>query len=113
MATVDPGELKYSLTIRRTIRRMDANYHYTEEIEETSCRCGIYSGRGGDRVQDNAARSVDTITFILRWEDRQRISRDSALEWRGRIYAVDWMDDTPWGGRYARVRAIGYDNAEG
>ena len=26
---------------------------------------------------------------------------------------VDWMDEAPWAGQYARIRAISYDTGEG
>lgn len=112
VAHVDPGELRYAITVTTPRRTKDGNGHYRETREAIRGRAGVRSARGEDRVEDGAARSIDTVQFIVRWELRQRITRDSAIEFRGAQYRVDWMDETPWAGRYARIRAVSRDQGE-
>lgn len=112
MAYVQPGELKYLITIENPVRGKDPNDHYIVMPELIQARAGIMKGSGGDRIEDGAARSVDTITFIVRWEVRKQIQRDARIKHHDMQYEVDWMDSAPWAGRYARVRAISYDEGE-
>lgn len=113
MAHVDPGELKYRIGVRTPRRVKDDNDHYRSTVETAVGRAGMRSASGGDRVEDGAARSIDTVQFIVRWAFRCRISRDSTIIHRGRKYKVDWMDDAPWAGQYARIKAVSYDQGEG
>lgn len=112
MAHVDPGELRYAITVTTPARIKDGNGHYRETQTEIPGRAGVRSARGGDRVEDGAARSIDTVQFIVRWGLRRRVTRDSAIHFRGVKYKIDWMDETPWAGQYARIRAVSYDRGE-
>ena len=113
MAHVDPAELKYRIGIRTPARVKDENGHYRDTVTTAYGRAGMRSSKGKDDVIDGAARSVDTVQFIVRWELRQRVTRDSTIVHRDRRYKVDWMDEAPWAGQYARIRAISYDQGEG
>lgn len=114
MAYVQPGELKYAITIKNPTRTKDDNDHYilSPMPELIQARAGIMKGSGGDRIEDGAARSVDTITFIVRWKVREQIQRDATIRFHNADYEVDWMDSVPWAGQFARVRAISYDEGE-
>lgn len=109
MADVQPGELKYLVTINNIKRTKDANDHYVANNEIIQARAGVMRGSGANKLEDGAARAVDSITFIFRWEVRERIQRDAVLKYRGTSYTVDWMDSAPWASRFARVRAISKD----
>lgn len=114
MATVQPGELRYPVTISNIRRSRDENDHYVANSELIQARMGIMQGstarsNGQNQIEGGAARAVDTITFICRWEVRERISRDATLSYRGTKYEVDWMDSAPWAGRFARIRAVSAD----
>lgn len=109
MATVQPGELRYLVTINNIRRTRDANDHYIVMPEVIQARAGIMKGSGTNKLEDGAARAVDTVTFIVRWEVRKRIQRDASLRYCGTDYAVDWMDPAPWAGRYARVKCVSKD----
>lgn len=113
MPHVDPGELRYRIGIQTPQRTKDENGHYRESVATAYGRAGMRSARGGDDVGDGAARSVDTVQFIVRWQLRLSVTRDSTIIHRGKKYAVDWMDEAPWAGQYARIRAISYDTGEG
>lgn len=112
MARVDPGELRYPVIIKNRTRSVDDNGHYIVMPELIQTRAGVMKNTGGDRIQDGAARSVDTVTFIVRWGVRQKIQRDASITFQNRIYEVDWMDSTPWAEVYARVRGISVDEGE-
>lgn len=112
MATVQPGELRYLVTIVNPTRARDGNDHYVTMPEVVQARAGIMKGSGGDKLVDGAARTVDTLTFIMRWGTRQTIQRDATLKFHGMSYEVEWMDSAPWAGRYARVRAVSRDEGE-
>lgn len=112
MAHVDPGELKYRIGIQTPARVKDANGHYRNTTETAYGHAGMRSATGSDRVEDGAARSVDTVQFIVRWGLRQKVTRDSTIVHRGRKFKVDWMDEAPWAGQYARIRATAYDAGE-
>ena len=113
MAHVDPGELKYRIGARTPMRTVDGNGHYATETRTDYGRAAMRSASGGDRVEDGAARSIDTVQFIVRWGFRQRITRDSSIICKGRKYKVEWMDEAPWAGLYARIKATSYDEGEG
>ncbi len=112
MPHVDPGELRYRIGIRTPVRTKDDNDHYCERVETFYGRAGVRSAKGEDSIEDGAARSIDTVQFIVRWGLRQKVTRDSTIFHRGRSYAVDWMDETPWAGQYARIRAVSRDQGE-
>ena len=112
MAHVDPGELKYRIGVRTPTRAKDANGHYTSTAQTDYGHAAMRSAKGADSVEDGAARSVDTVQFIVRWAFRRRITRDSVIIHKGRKYHVDWMDEAPWAGLYARIRAVSYDQGE-
>ena len=112
MARVDPGELRYPITIKNKVRTVDANGHYIVMPELIQARAGVMKNSGGDRIEDGAARSVDTVTFIVRWGVREKVQRDASITFQNRIYEVDWMDSTPWAERYARIRAVSADEGE-
>ena len=112
MAHVDPGELKYRIGVRTPARMKDDNGHYTSTIQTAYGRAAMRSASGGDRVEDGAARSIDTVQFIVRWTFRQCVTRDSTIVCKGRQYKVDWMDEAPWAGMYARIKAVSYDQGE-
>lgn len=109
MASVDPGELKYRITIKNIRRQKDANDHYLAMPEIVQARAGILKGSGGNKLEDGAARAVDSITFIVRWEVRTLVQRDASIQFKGAEYDVDWMDSVPWAERYARIRAVSRD----
>lgn len=108
-ASVQPGELRYAVTIVNLKREKDDNDHYVARDEIIQARCGVMKGSGANQLFDGAARAVDSVTFIFRWEVRERIRRDATLKFQGRAYLVDWMDAVPWAEHYARVRAISKD----
>ena len=112
MPRVDPGELKYPIIIKNKVRSLDSNQHYIVMPELIQARAGVMKYAGGDRVERGAARSVDTVTFIVRWGVRQKIQRDATITFQNRIYEVDWMDSTPWAEVYARVRGISTDEGK-
>ena len=112
MARVQAGELKYLIIIKNARRSKDLNDHYVTVYDEFDARAGIMKGSGGDTLADGAARSVDKITFIVRWGVRNLIQRDAIIIYHGRRYAVDWMDAAPWAEQYARVRAVSLDEGE-
>lgn len=109
MASVQPGELKYRITIKNIRRSRDANDHYLSMPEIIQARAGVLKGSGGNKLEDGAARAVDSITFIVRWETRAIIQRDASIRFAGKEYAVDWMDSVPWADRFARIRAVSRD----
>lgn len=109
MASVQPGELKYAITIKNVRRSRDANDHYLAMPEIIQARAGILKGSGGNKLEDGAARAVDSITFIVRWETRKIVQRDASIIFDGMEYSVDWMDSAPWAGRFARIRAVSLD----
>ena len=113
MAYVDPGELKYRITIEAPARVTTGNDHYEETGPTTfDCWAAKRSSQGKDQFADGAAQSVDTVQFIVRWGTRQRITRGCVILHRGVRYDIEWMDDTPWAEGYARIRAVSYDNSE-
>lgn len=112
MAKVDPGELKFLITVKNKVRGLDANQHYIVMPVTLQLRAGVMRASGGDRLESGAARSVDTVTFILRWGAALKIQRDATITYAGRVYEVDWMDSAPWAGIYARVRAVSIDEGE-
>lgn len=116
MAHVDPGELKYRIMVDYSEVTTDDNDHYINGVSRSfSCWAGMRSSKGGDRMEDGAERSVDTVQFIVRWATRLRIPRGAIIKHRDVNYHIDWMDATPWGdnGGYARIRAVSYDQGEG
>lgn len=113
MPHVDPAELRYRIGIRTPSRVKDANGHYRTTAETAYGRAGMRSARGSDSVEDGAARAIDTVQFIVRWQLRLKVSRDSTIIHRDKKYKVDWMDEAPWAGQYARIRAISCDTGEG
>lgn len=113
MAHVDPGELKYRITIEKPIRRVGANGHYVDAGPESfECWAAKRSAQGRDLIDDYAAQSVDTIQFIVRWGTRQRITRGCVILHRDIRYDIEWMDESPWAEGYARIRATSNDNGE-
>ena len=113
MAVVEPGELKYRITVIKPRRQVDGNAHYAATDEELlTCWAAKRSGSGSDQLVDGADRSVDTVQFIVRWGVRGRISRDCAILHRGVRYDILWMDEAPWAGGYARIRAVSWDQGE-
>lgn len=113
MAHVDPAELRYRIGVQTPRRILDDGGKYAQNGCETAYgRAGMRSAKGADSVEDGAARSMDTVQFIVRWAFRLKITRDSTIIHRGKKYMVDWMDEAPWAGQYARIRAISYDQGE-
>ena len=112
MARVDPGELRYLIIIKNRVRSLDSNMHYIVMPELIHTRAGVMKNAGGDRLEAGAARSVDTVTFIVRWGVREKVQRDASITFQNRIYEVDWMDSTPWAECYARIRAVSQDEGE-
>lgn len=113
MAHVDPGELRYRITVERPVRRANAGGYYEDVGPETfECWAAKRSAQGRDQMTDYAAQSVDTVQFIVRWGTRQRITRDSVILHRGIRYDIEWMDESPWADGYARIRATSNDNGE-
>lgn len=113
MAHVDPGELKYRITVETPQRTVGPNGHYVDAGPLTfQCWAAKRSATGRDRISDYAAQSVDTVQFIVRWETRKKITRDSVILHRGIRYDIDWMDESPWADVYARIVGVSNDNAE-
>lgn len=113
MAVVDPGELRYRIDVIKPAGSIDANHHYSaEDTPLLSCWAAKRSSSGSDRLADGADRSIDTVQFIVRWGVRAQITRDCVIVHRGVRYAIDWMDETPWAGGYARIKAVSYDQGE-
>ena len=106
MAYVNIGELKYLIEIRTPTRSVDANGHYVTTNVTITAHAGIRSASGRDVSDDGAARSEDTIQFIVRWPVRKAVTRDSVIVWNGIEHDIRWMDATPWAERYARIKAV-------
>ena len=112
MAYVNPGELKWRVKILAPIRTLDANGHYATEMQTLAeVYAAVRAVRAADVLEYGAARAEETLQFIMNW--RTGLNTDMAIEWRGRRYAIESIDPTPFAGMYMRIRAVSYDEVVG
>lgn len=107
MAYVDPGELRYNVTLLVPQREVDDNDHYVETDTEIPVRAAVRAVKSDDVSADGAARRVESLQFIIRW--REGITTDAAVVFRGQRYEIGYVDPVPWAGQYMRIKAESYD----
>lgn len=112
MARVDPGELKWTITIEIPARTTDSNGHYIQGTpQQISCRAAVRAAKSQDVIDAGAARMEETIQFIVRW--RAGITTDCTVIFNGIRYDLDFVDPVPWAGGYMRLKGCSYDAGEG
>lgn len=113
MAYVNPGEIQYEIHIIRPERRISDNGHYENSEQSFTLRAGVRSVSSKDLVQYGADQSQETLQFIVRWYNRKRINDDMLVEWRGRRYAIFYIDPTPWADIWCRIKGVALEGSGG
>ena len=108
MASVDPGELRYTAELIVPRRTIDANGHYVTDDVVTSVRCAARAVRATETDADGAVHFVQVMQFILRW--REGVTMDASIRFNGVRYEIDSVDPVPWAGGFMRIRATSVDN---
>lgn len=112
MAYVNPGELRYLIAVIEPERVRDANGHYrTTAAREIFLHAAVRAVKAADVLADGAERAQETLQFIVRW--RTDLNTDMSVKWRGRLYAIESIDPTPFAGGYMRIRGVSYDQGVG
>lgn len=111
MAHMDPGELKYAISVLKPARSIDANGHYVKTETPIAARAAVRAVKSQDVVENGAARMQESLQFIIRW--RSGINTDCAVMWNGVRYEVEFVDPTPWAENYMRIKAVSYDAGVG
>lgn len=113
MATVDPGELRYSITIQLPTRTTDANSHYQSGApQEIHARAAVRITRSQDAAYEvGAERAQETVQFTIRW--RKGIDTSAVVLFKGKRYELEFVDPVPFAGNYMRLRGVSYDAGVG
>lgn len=112
MAYVDPGELRHVIQIVIPTMQIDANNHYIKGEDRTiTARAAVRAIKSSDDMIDGAERVREMLQFIIRW--RQDVNTAAAVIFRGRKYEVEFVDPTPFAGRFMRIKAMSYDAGVG
>lgn len=112
MAHVDPGELKWNITIIVPTMRIDENNHYVRGTDKMiDARAAVRAVKSQDTVEAGAERRRETLQFIIRW--RCGLNTAAQVLFKGQRYEVESVDPTPFAGGYMRIRAISYDTGVG
>ena len=112
MARVDPGELRYNITIVIPSRSIDENNHYVRGADRlVSARAAVRAVKSSDDIEYGAERRRETLQFIIRW--RGDLSTAAQILFKGRRYEVESVDPSPFAGSFMRLRAVSYDTGVG
>lgn len=112
MAYVDPGELKYQIDVTLPRMELDANGHYVRhEGKPLHLRSAVRAVKSSDAVSGGAERMQEQLQFIIRW--RAGIDTSASVTFRGRRYALEYVDPTPFAGNYMRLKGVSYDEGVG
>ena len=113
MAHVDPGELRWWITLLLPTRTIDENNHYAPgEPREIRVRAGVRDVKSQDaEYTAGAERAQSTVQFTIRW--RQDIDTAAAVVYKGQRYELEHVDKVPFCGCYMRLRGVSYDAGVG
>lgn len=112
MAYVDPGELKHVIELILPETKKDENGHYLrQDGAAIRLRAAVRAIRSGDEVSGGAERVQEQLQFIIRW--RSGIDTGASVVFRERRYALEYVDPTPFAGRYMRLKGASYDAGVG
>lgn len=106
MAYVDPGEVRHEIRLLTLQRTISDNDHYTDSEDSIIVRAAVRAVSAKDLVAYGADQEKETLQFIIRWHNRAKVTGDMQVEWRGKRYAIIYIDPTPWAGLWCRIKAV-------
>lgn len=113
MAYVNPGEVRHEIRLIRVNRTISDNNHYEDRESSFTARAAVRAVNAKDLVKYGADQEQETLQFIVRWHNRKKITGETEVEWRGRRYAIFYIDPTPWAELWCRIKAVALDGGGG
>lgn len=111
MAYVNPAEVRHEILLISLQRTINENGHYVDSEQKFTARAAVRAVSAKDVVQYGADQEQETLQFIVRWHNRGKITGDTQVEWRGKRYAIFYIDPTPWAALWCRIKAVALDGS--